>query len=105
MCKKFVALLVLLTLTFTLTTGNVYAEDDRGAGDVFMDAVIAVTLTCAGAVSAAGAVTASGISTTIIAAPVSVPVAISLAGGAVIAGTAAASSLSNLVNDVKGLFD
>jgi hypothetical protein len=107
MYKKYVALLVIVTLTlFTTIPGIGYAEDDdRGVGDVAMDVVKAVTLTCAGAVSAAGAVTASGISTTVIAAPVSVPVAVSLAGGAVIAGVEAASSVSNLINDIKGLFD
>lgn len=110
MYKKFLSSLLLLTMVFTLTPSFGYAEDakdddDRGVGDVIMDVVKAVTYTCAGAVSAAGAVTATGVSTTVIAAPVSVPVAASLGGGAVIAGVAAGSSVNNLINDIRGWLD
>ena len=106
MYQKSVSLLVIVTLTtFTMIPCIGYADDDRGAREVIRDVAKAVTLTCAGAVSAAGAVTASGISTTIIATPVSAPVAIGLAGGAIWSGAEAASSVSNLINDIKGLFD
>ncbi len=107
MYTKSVALLLIVTLTtFTTISGIGYAEeDDRGAGDVAMDVVKAVTFTCAGAVSGAVALSATGLSFSGVSTPVTVPAAIAAGGGAVIAGVAAGSSVSNLINDIQGLFD